>query len=243
MAKDVELIKMSELAKRSGVPAPTIKHYIREGLLPEPAKRTSRNMAYYDADLVQRIKTIKEIQRTRFLPLKVIKEMIDGAVEETKDATTMEGFSLALAEMASHESITRKEAIAGGTSKEELDWYEQQGLIHRVKVDGKAGYRGDDLAFLKTLRSGREAGISEEMLPHTKIAAYYAAVEELVRAELALFRDGIMPRAETSLLDIAQRAIRVSENLVVILRRKALIPTLSKVIQEDEKNAKKAKKK
>ena len=33
----------------------------------------------------------------------------------------------------------------------------------------------------------------------------------------------------------------MSENLVVILRRKALIPTLSKVIQEDEKNAKKTK--
>ena len=46
---DGELIKMSELSKRSGVPGPTIKHYIREGLLPGPEVRTSRNMAYYDA--------------------------------------------------------------------------------------------------------------------------------------------------------------------------------------------------
>ena len=64
MAKEVELIKMSELAKRSEVPAPTIKHYIREGLLPPPAKLTSRIMAYYDAGLVQRIKTIKEIHES-----------------------------------------------------------------------------------------------------------------------------------------------------------------------------------
>ena len=234
MAAEGELVKMSELAKRSGVPAPTIKHYIREGLLPEPAKRTSRNMAYYDAGLVQRIRTIKEIQRTRFLPLKVIKDMLDGALEEAGDATTLEGFSLALAEMASHESISRKEAIAQGTPKEELDWYEEQGLIHRIKVDGKAGYRGDDLSFLKTLRAGRAAGISEEMLPHTKLANYYAAVEQLVRAELELFREGIQPRADTSLLDIAQRTIRISEALVVLLRRKALIPTLSKVIKEAE---------
>ena len=39
------LLKMSELAEASGVSAGTIKHYLREGLLPEPV-RTSRNMAY-----------------------------------------------------------------------------------------------------------------------------------------------------------------------------------------------------
>ena len=38
------LLKMSELAEQSGVSAGTIKHYLREGLLPEPV-RTSRNMA------------------------------------------------------------------------------------------------------------------------------------------------------------------------------------------------------
>ena len=38
-----ELLRMGELAEASGVPAPTIKHYLREGLLPEPVK-TSRNM-------------------------------------------------------------------------------------------------------------------------------------------------------------------------------------------------------
>ena len=30
--------EMSELAERSGVGAGTIKHYLREGLLPEPVK-------------------------------------------------------------------------------------------------------------------------------------------------------------------------------------------------------------
>ena len=43
------LLKMSELASRSGVSAGTIKHYLREGLLGEgdDIVRTSRNMAYY----------------------------------------------------------------------------------------------------------------------------------------------------------------------------------------------------
>ena len=50
-----ELVKMAVLAKRSGVPAATIKHYLREGLIPGPVRRTARNMAYYDAGVVERI--------------------------------------------------------------------------------------------------------------------------------------------------------------------------------------------
>ena len=38
------LLRMRELAEATGVSAGTIKHYLREGLLPEPVK-TSRNMA------------------------------------------------------------------------------------------------------------------------------------------------------------------------------------------------------
>ena len=41
------MLKMSELAERSGVSSGTIKHYLREGLLgsDEDVLRTSRNMA------------------------------------------------------------------------------------------------------------------------------------------------------------------------------------------------------
>jgi DNA-binding transcriptional MerR regulator len=56
-----ELVKMSALARRSGVPAATIKHYLREGLLPAAANRSSKNMALYDVGVVDRIRTIKEL--------------------------------------------------------------------------------------------------------------------------------------------------------------------------------------
>ena len=57
---DTPLLKISELADRSDVSVGTIKHYLREGLLPEPVK-TSRNMAYYPADFVDRIRMIKQV--------------------------------------------------------------------------------------------------------------------------------------------------------------------------------------
>ena len=71
------LFKMSELAERSGVSAGTIKHYLREGLLPEPV-RTSRNMAYYPPEFVERIRLIKRLQEERFMPLRLIKGVIDA---------------------------------------------------------------------------------------------------------------------------------------------------------------------
>src|SRR5271155_2092273 len=77
---DRPLLKISELAERSGVSAGTIRHYLREGLLGggEDVLRTSRNMAYYPPDYVERIALIRRLQEERFMPLRVIK----GALQE-----------------------------------------------------------------------------------------------------------------------------------------------------------------
>jgi DNA-binding transcriptional MerR regulator len=73
-----ELLKISELADRADVPVATVRHYLREGLLPEPVK-TSRNMAYYPPEFADRIRLIKRLQEQRFMPLRVIKELLDSA--------------------------------------------------------------------------------------------------------------------------------------------------------------------
>ena len=73
-----ELLKMSELAERADVPVATVRHYLREGLLPEPVK-TSRNMAYYPPEFAERIRLIKQLQEQRFMPLRVIRELLDAA--------------------------------------------------------------------------------------------------------------------------------------------------------------------
>ena len=77
------LLKMSQLAAASGVRAGTIKHYLREGLLPDPV-RTSRNMAYYPPDFVERIRLIKQLQEERFMPLRVIREVLAEAEERPR---------------------------------------------------------------------------------------------------------------------------------------------------------------
>lgn len=71
-----ELLKISELAERAEVPVATVRHYLREGLLPEPVK-TSRNMAYYPPGFVDRIRLIKRLQEERFMPLRVIRDALE----------------------------------------------------------------------------------------------------------------------------------------------------------------------
>jgi DNA-binding transcriptional MerR regulator len=69
-------MRMRELEARSGVGRETIRFYIREGLLPEPA-RAARNSASYSEAHVTRLATIKRLQEERFLPLAVIRGLLD----------------------------------------------------------------------------------------------------------------------------------------------------------------------
>jgi len=65
------LLKIGELAKAAGVSVPTVKFYIKEGLI-RPVCKTRRNMAYYDPAGVTAIGMIRMLQRERFYPLSVI---------------------------------------------------------------------------------------------------------------------------------------------------------------------------
>src|SRR6202171_1179034 len=86
------LLKISELAQRSGVSAGTIRYYLREGLLGggNDIVRTSRNMAYYPAQYVQRIELIKRLQEERFMPLRVIKDALEDDPERVRALIELE---------------------------------------------------------------------------------------------------------------------------------------------------------
>jgi len=216
---DVERVKMSKLARMSGVPAATIKHYVKEGLLPEP-QRTSRNMAYYPVALVPRIRAIKELQSTRYLPLRVIKEVLDEAA--ATGITLGQAVEAVLRRQAGDEFRTRHELLEAGVPKGQLEFFESVGLVEQVERDGKQGFTGDDLSLLRVLGSARRAGITQEMLPYTILQPYMNAVRELAELELDLFEKGVLPHAGDELQHLVLVASELSERLVVVLRRKML---------------------
>jgi DNA-binding transcriptional MerR regulator len=124
------LLKMSELAERSGVSAGTIKHYLREQLLPEPT-RTSRNMAYYDASLIPRVRAIKRLQTSLHLPLAVIRQVLDRLDgDETGSDIALEAtIARVLGELAPREVVTRKQLLDSGVQAGELALFRSLGVV------------------------------------------------------------------------------------------------------------------
>jgi hypothetical protein len=75
------------------------------------------------------------------------------------------------------------------------------------------------------------------MLPHTILGPYLDAVRNLVRLELSMFREGVLPRAGDDLEPLVSAAVKLSEQRVVRLRRKLLLPTLRQLVDEQRKGS------
>ncbi len=68
-------LSVAELSARSGVPVPTIHHYRRVGLLPEPALRGTRRFVY-DERHVEALRLIRLLRERRRLPLESIRDVL-----------------------------------------------------------------------------------------------------------------------------------------------------------------------
>ncbi|MBP2322757.1 DNA-binding transcriptional MerR regulator [Kibdelosporangium banguiense] len=95
-------MRMAELSRRTGVPVPTIKYYLREGLL-LPGERTSPNQAFYDASHVRRLKMIRALADVGGLPIAKVRDVLDtvdspeepfevlGTVQKSIEPPSIEG--------------------------------------------------------------------------------------------------------------------------------------------------------
>jgi DNA-binding transcriptional MerR regulator len=153
-------LRMSELAEASGVSTGTIKHYLREGLLPEPV-RTSRNMAYYPPDFVERIRTIKRLQEERFLPLRLIKGVLEDSERPRIPRT----------------EVAQRFDLPANV----LDRLGEIGVL----TPDADGYDADDVAVIEAIVRFRAGGY-EETLGFTvyDTLRYRDALEPLVREEV-----------------------------------------------------------
>ena len=77
--KEKNLMKISELSRRSKVPISTIRYYILEGLIPAPLK-TGKTRAYYSGIHLKTLNLIRYKQIEEEKPLSIIKEEIKNKV-------------------------------------------------------------------------------------------------------------------------------------------------------------------
>jgi len=155
------LLKMSELAERSGVSAGTIKHYLREGLLGGEAEitRTSRNMAYYPTEFVERIRLIKRLQEERYMPLRVIRELLRD------DPRRVEAL-IALEDRIVERAVAEREGGRTSRARVEDDYDVPRNVLERLEQLGvltpsARGYDADDVKIIEAISRFRAGGYDE----------------------------------------------------------------------------------
>jgi DNA-binding transcriptional MerR regulator len=184
------LLKIGELAERAGVSAGTIRHYLREGLLPAPVK-TSRNMAWYPAEYVQRIALIRRLQEERFMPLRVIKAMLAQEPERVLALIELEDRIVERA-LASAQERGRKRVPA----KEIRARYDiPQNVLDRLAEIGvltpdRSGYGPDDVQIVEAISRFRAGGYDEALgFTVYDTLRYREALEPLVQEEVRALLD------------------------------------------------------
>ncbi len=191
------MLRMSELAERSGVSAGTIKHYLREGLLGSEREvvRTSRNMAYYPVEFVDRIQLIKRLQEERFMPLRVIRDVMAGEPERVSRLIELEDRIL-------ERAIEARETGRVSRSRVRETYDVPHNVLVRLEeievlTPGPRGYDADDVAIIEAISRFRAGGY-EEAIGFTvyDTLRYREALEPLVQEEVRVLLDRFAGRVD-----------------------------------------------
>ncbi len=231
MATTDGMLKMSELAERSGVSAGTIKHYLREGLLGSESAvlRTSRNMAYYPEEFVERVRLIKRLQEERFMPLRVIREVMTDDPERAARVVELEDRILERAIEAgesgrvSRASVRETYAVPRNVLArlEELE----------VLTPGPRGYDADDVAIIEAISRFRAGGY-EEALGFTvyDTLRYREALAPLVAEEVRVLLDRLAGEVEVDrAVEIISSGAEPLRELIGAMHSKMLLAELRRL--------------
>jgi DNA-binding transcriptional MerR regulator len=221
-----QMLKMRELAAASGVPGPTIKHYLREGLLPEPVK-TSRNMAYYPPEFVDRIKLIKRLQEERFLPLKAIRKVLDEDPDRAQAMLEL-GDQILDRALAGERSRTSAAEVRKryGVPKEVLDRLAEL----EVLTPNSRGYSPSDVKIIEAISRFRAGGYDEQIgFTVYDTLRYKAALEELARQEVEVVMERLAGEVPPErVVEMLEAGAQPLKDLIAALHTKLMVAELER---------------
>jgi DNA-binding transcriptional MerR regulator len=198
-------VRISELSRASGVSLPTLKFYLREGLLP-PGSRTARNQADYDERHLRRVRLIRALTDVGGLSLATVREVIRAAEDDRTPIHELLGMAhYALGPVPPAREPTQDEARA----LEEIDRFIDR-LGWRVSADAPAR-QALAKALLTLRRMGRDVG------PEV-FERYVEVADRLAAEEIAAIDDG---RSRADTVEASVVGTIVFEAALIALRRLA----------------------
>lgn len=191
-------MRLSELARATAVSAPTIKYYLREGLLHDGAL-TSATQAEYDESHVTRLHLIRALVGAAGLSLSQARSVLD-AVDSPPDSL--------------HDLLGRAHEVVTEPHHAEVDTTEAEGLLRRwgwpVEGCDPRVIRG----LAAALASARAAGF---VFPEAVLDSYGDAARRMATAEL----DAIPLESPAAAVRYVTLGTLLAEPVILSLRRLA----------------------
>ncbi|MBE3001729.1 MerR family transcriptional regulator [Nocardiopsis sp. HNM0947] len=196
-------MRISELSEHSGSPVPSIKYYLREGLL-HRGERTSPNQARYDGSHVRRLRLIRALTEVGGLSLADTRSLLEGI-----DGNSVSNHDLLGRTLMTVDSGGREPAGPEGGDLELADALaEQQGWF--VYPDSPMRHR-----LAQILATFRSLGME---LDRDWLDSYAEAAEQLAQADMQ-YVEGLTDVDE--LLEKAVVGTVLGDSLLASLRRLA----------------------
>ena len=221
-----ELLKISQLAERSGVSAGTIKHYLREGLLEGDVVKTSRNMAWYPPEFVERLQLIKRLQEERFMPLRAIREVLEDDPERAARLVELEDRIL-------ERALNAREDPQHVSAAEVRRRYDMpKNVLDRlaeleVLTPSPRGYGPDDVAIIAAVSRFRAGGYDEALgFTVFDTLRYREALQPLVEEEIGTMLGRLTELDVDRAADIIASGAEPLRELIGALHSKLLLAEL-----------------
>lgn len=192
---------MAELSKRSGLPVPTIKFYLRDGLL-HPGEATGATRARYDESHVRRLRLIRALAEVAGLRLDAVRTILAAVDDESLPLHQVVG--------SAHTQLSVKES-APAPSAEATQRVDQLLRSWKWRVAPGSEHRTALARALDTL-AALDHPVSDELL-----GDYADAMASVARREVSVVR-GQDPETATERAVIGTVLL---EPVLLVIRRMA----------------------
>ncbi|MBU0996307.1 MAG: MerR family transcriptional regulator [Proteobacteria bacterium] len=222
------LLKMKELSEITEVSSGTIRYYIQQGLLPQPY-RPHKNMAYYDESYIDKIKLIKDLQQNHYLPLSVIKMIIE---ESGYDPTKIKAWLNQSEDFSWFESKMEENGVESMTKEELLEFsrIDPEDFHAAVKYnmllpDKNGRFDRESIKLAMFASELRKIGLTVERgFAIEFLVLHYEMLEFIARKEIDVFAKSILNNDMTAqeVQELADKTLDIAYQLAPIVHRRFL---------------------
>jgi DNA-binding transcriptional MerR regulator len=185
-------------------------------------------MAYYPEDFVERIRLIKQLQEERFMPLRLIKSMLDDEPERARALVELEDRIL--------EHALKGEGQTRVSAAEVRRRYEiPQEVLNRlaeleVLTPSSRGYSTSDIKIIEAISRFRAGGYSEKIgFTVYDTVRYKRALEDLVKEEVRVLTERLAgEKTPEEVVELLEAGVEPLRELIAAMHTKLLVAELTR---------------